>query len=59
MEVGLDLTKTRVKKFDELDIIKESSFVYEKIKNSKIEIGLDLTNRPVEVKKKVNKNEKN
>jgi hypothetical protein len=44
MKVGLDLTKTKIKKFNEFQIIKESStFDVEKLKKSAENVGLDLT----------------
>jgi hypothetical protein len=44
MEVGLDLTKTNIKKFNEFQIIQESkSFDIEKAKEASKNIGLDLT----------------
>lgn len=44
MKVGLDLTKTKIKKFNELQSIQESStFNDDKLKKSTENIGLDLT----------------
>jgi hypothetical protein len=44
MKVGLDLTKTKIKKFNEFQIIQEStSFDIEKAKEAFKIIGLDLT----------------
>jgi hypothetical protein len=44
MEVGLDLTKTNIKKFNEFQVIQESkSFDIEKAKEASKNIGLDLT----------------
>jgi hypothetical protein len=44
MKVGLDLTKTKIKKFNEFQVIQESStFDVEKLKKSAENVGLDLT----------------
>jgi len=44
MKVGLDLTKTKIKKFNEFRIIQESSnFDTEKLKKATENVGLDLT----------------
>lgn len=44
MKVGLDLTKTKIKRFNDFHIIQEStSFDIEKVKESVKNIGLDLT----------------
>lgn len=44
MEVGLDLTKTKIKKFNDFQVIQESkSFDIEKAKEAAQNIGLDLT----------------
>lgn len=48
MKVGLDLTKTKIKKFNELQVLQESSnFDAEKLKKSAENVGLDLTNGKV------------
>ena len=44
MKVGLDLTKTKIKKFNEFQVIQESStFDSEKLKKASQNVGLDLT----------------
>ena len=44
MKVGLDLTKTKIKKFNEFQVIQESSnFDLERAKEASKNIGLDLT----------------
>lgn len=44
MKVGLDLTKSKIKKFNEFQVIQESStFDDEKLKKSTQNVGLDLT----------------
>jgi hypothetical protein len=44
MKIGLDLTKTKIKKFNEFEVIQEStSFDIEKAKKASKNIGLDLT----------------
>jgi hypothetical protein len=44
MKVGLDLTKTKIKKFNDFQVIQESkSFDIEKARESAKNIGLDLT----------------
>ena len=44
MKVGLDLTKIKIKKFNEFQVIQESStFDAEKLKKSAENVGLDLT----------------
>ena len=44
MKIGLDLTKTKIKKFNEFEVIQEStSFDIEKAKESSKNIGLDIT----------------
>lgn len=44
MKVGLDLTKTKIKKFNEFQVIQESSnFDVEKLKKAAENVGLDLT----------------
>jgi hypothetical protein len=44
MKIGLDLTKTKIKKFNEFKVIQEStSFDIEKAKESSKNIGLDIT----------------
>ena len=44
MKVGLDLTKTKIKKFNEFQVIQESSnFDDEKLKKAAENVGLDLT----------------
>lgn len=44
MEVGLDLTKIKIKKFTEFQVIQESiSFDIEKAKLAAKNVGLDLT----------------
>jgi hypothetical protein len=44
MKVGLDLSKTKIKKFNEFRVIQESStFDAEKLKKSAENVGLDLT----------------
>lgn len=44
MKVGLDLTKTKIKKFNEFQVIQESSTFYaEKLKKAAENVGLDLT----------------
>lgn len=45
MKVGLDLTKIKIKKFNQFRVIQESiSFGIEKAEESSKNIGLDLTN---------------
>ena len=44
MKVGLDKTKTKIKKFNEFQVIQESSnFDAEKLKKAAENVGLDLT----------------
>lgn len=43
MEVGLDLTKTKIKKFDEFIVKESSSFNLEKAREAAKNCGLDLT----------------
>ena len=44
MKIGLDLTKTKIKKFNEFQTIQESStFDADKLKKSTENVGLDLT----------------
>ena len=44
MKVGLDLTKTKIKKFNEFQVIQESkSFDIEKAREVAKNVGLDLT----------------
>ena len=44
MKVGLDLTKLKIKKFNEFKTVQESStFDVEKLKKSAENVGLDLT----------------
>ena len=44
MKVGLDLTKTKIKKFNEFQVIQEStSSDIEKAKEAAKNVGLDLT----------------
>ncbi len=44
MKIGLDLTKTKIKKFNEFRVIQESSvFDAKKLKKSAENVGLDLT----------------
>jgi len=44
MKVGLDLTKTKIKRFNDFHIIQESSsFDLERAKEASKNIGLDLT----------------
>jgi hypothetical protein len=48
MKVGLDLTKVKIKKFNELKAVQESStFDVEKLKKSAENVGLDLTKEKV------------
>ena len=45
MKVGLDLTKIKIKKFNQFRVIQESiSFGIEKAEESSKNIGIDLTN---------------
>ena len=45
MKVGLDLTKIKIKKFNEFKVIQESSnFDSDKLNKSSENVGLDLTN---------------
>ena len=45
MKVGLDLTKIKIKKFNQFQVIQEStSFGIDKAKEASKNIGLDLTN---------------
>ena len=44
MKIGLDLTKSKIKKFNEFQVIRESSiFDTEKLKKSAKNVGIDLT----------------
>jgi hypothetical protein len=43
MKVGLDLTKTKIKKFKDFVIQESSSFDLERAKEASKNIGLDLT----------------
>lgn len=44
MKVGLDLTKTKINKFNEFQVIQESTtFDSEKLKKAAKNVGLDLT----------------
>jgi len=44
MKVGLDLTKPKIKKFNEFQVIQESSnFDADKLKKTAENVGLDLT----------------
>jgi hypothetical protein len=46
MKVGLDLTKTKIKKFNEFHVIQESSnFDADRLKKASENIGLDLTKK--------------